>query len=231
MILVIEKEKLNLSEEQQKALTAMTPKDRIYLICKKGDTIPVEIIPIISKINAKLEIVQISDENSLFEKGFMYGALSGNAGKEKVVILSEEKAPVSLDPNCIWNEGFGVAKPKRKPAQATKTTKGALTPTEQEIPKASEEKKPAEAPETGKRTRKSQKAAELFATEEYLSVAGLIGDKKAAFVNCILDASDGEIGYKMLLDVNFGRENGDKIWEATNQSFPDLRKMAKKERP
>ena len=114
MILVIEKEKLNFSDAQKDALLSMTAKDQIYLVTKKGDTIPVEIIPVISRIAAKLEIKQLSDENSAFEKGFLYGSLSRSEVKEKVVILSVEKAPASLDENCAWNEGFAAEKPKRK---------------------------------------------------------------------------------------------------------------------
>ncbi|MBR6478715.1 MAG: hypothetical protein IKS85_09740 [Lachnospiraceae bacterium] len=189
MILVIEKEKLDFSKAQTDALLTLTSKDQIYLVTKKGDTIPVEIIPIISKINAKLEIKQLSDENSLFEKGFLYGALSRSGGKDKVVILSSQKAPETLDANCSWNEGFGVPAPVRAKKSAAK---------------------------------------DLFSTAAFRSVSALVGDKRDAFRNCLISASDGEIGFKMLLDVNFGREEGDKIWEKTKDHFEELQKLAQK---
>ena len=213
MILVIEKERLDFSEAQKQALLGMTAKDQIYLVTKKGDTIPVEIIPVINRISAKLEIKQLSEGNSLFEKGFLYGTLSRSGGKEKVVILSEEKAPEGLDANCVWNEGFGSVKPRKKTS-----------------PKKSEDKemdggKPLPVKENVKKAgRKAVK--DLFATPEFLAVADLVGDKREAFKNCLNTASEGEIGYKMLLDVNFGREAGDKIWEKTKGRFDALRKLS-----
>lgn len=209
MILVIEKERLDFSEAQKQALLAMTAKDQIYLVTKKGDTIPVEIIPVINQISARLEIKQLSEGNSLFEKGFLYGTLSRSGGKEKVVILSEEKAPEGLDANCVWNEGFGAAKPKKKalPKKADDAKKETVMPAVAGKPRAKAVK-------------------DLFATPEFLAVADLVGDKREAFKNCLATASEGEIGYRMLLDVNFGREAGDKIWEKTKGRFDALRKLS-----
>lgn len=225
MILVIEKEKLDFSEAQRQALLAMTAKDQIYLVTRKGDTIPVEIIPVINKISARLEIRQLSDQNSLFEKGFLYGSLSKSAGKDKVVILSTEKAPEGLDPNCAWNEGFGADRPKKKAAQPKKA---AEKPDAAPAEAAPAGKAPAPTSEPQKRERKKQ-AKSLFETKEYLSVAEIIGDKKEAFRDCLLTASDSEIGYKMLLQVNFGREAGEKAWELTKNSYATLKGLAQKQ--
>ena len=227
MILVIEKEKLDFSEAQKQALLALTVKDQIYLVTKKGDTIPVEIIPVINQIHAKLEIKQLSERNSLFEKGFLYGTLSKSAGKDKVVILSAEEAPEGLDGNCVWNEGFGAAKPKKKKS-ATKTEK--LEGTISEKAGTAMTKQTATKAEAAvKRSAGRKKApADLFETTEYLSAASLIGDKKEQFRDCLASSSDGEIGYKMLLDVNFGRETGDRIWELTKGGYDMLRKLARK---
>lgn len=237
MILVIEKEKLNFSDAQQAALLSLTAKDQIYLVTKKGDTIPVEIIPVISKIAAKLEIKQLSDENSMFEKGFLYGSLSRSAGKEKVVILSEEKAPANLDENCAWNEGFAVEKSKRK---KTSSAKKSETPRndldgQMNLPLMEENKAPVKAttppPEEATKRQRSKKTQEpsvtdFFSHPSIVAIMPLVGGKKEDLKYCVADSSDAVIGYKYKLQLSFGQD-GLKIWEKTYEKYDALKKLAK----
>ena len=219
MIVVIEMEILSKFQEgQMNELLALTAKDQIYLITREDGVLPVSMLPMLTKINAKLEVKTLPKNDSGFEKGFLYGSLSKSAGKEKVVILSGETAPSSLDENCAWNEGFGV-KPKRKPAKAQKA---AAPETAQ---KASE---PAmKASEPAKKASESAKktpADGLFSAPALSGCKDLLKGKEAVFRNVLSDASDSEIGYKMLLTLNFGKD-GEVIWEQTHKQFKQLRKL------
>ena len=219
MIVVIEMEILSTFQEgQMNELLALTAKDQIYLITREGGVLPVSMLPMLTKINAKLEVKTLSTSDSGFEKGFLYGSLSKSAGKEKVVILSGETAPSSLDENCAWNEGFGV-KPRRKPAKVQK----AVAP--EDVQKASEPSK--QAPETTKKTSNPAKKAPadgLFSAPALSGCKELFKGKEDIFRNVLSDASDSEIGYKMLLTLNFGKD-GEIIWEQTHKQFKQLRKL------
>lgn len=227
MILVIEMEILaKFNEEQMKELLCLTAKDQIFLITKEDGVLPVSMLPKLTKINAKLEVKTLPKGDSGFEKGFLYGSLSRAAGKDRVVILSEETAPASLTENCAWNEGFGI-KPRKK--TATKAPKAS-----ENAPLAKES--PESAPSPVRKTRKAAESKAESGEKEVLatglfdvpSVKGcldLIGDKKEVFRKCLSDASDAEIGYKMLLGLNFGKD-GDIIWEKTKGQFKKLRKFS-----
>ena len=228
MILVIEMEMLaRFQEEQMKELLSLTAKDQIFLITREGGVLPVSMLPMLTKISAKMEVKTLSKGDSGFEKGFLYGALSRSAGKDRVVILSEEAAPASLPENCAWNEGFGI-RPRKKTAARTQktaavdaTTEGAKSETVA-APAKKTRKAPADAKaEPGD---KELAAAGLFDAPSVKGCLDLIGDKRETFRKCLSDASDAEIGYKMLLGLNFG-EDGNAIWEKTRGQFKKLRKL------
>lgn len=227
MILVIEMEMLaKFQEDQMKELLSLTAKDQIFLITREGGVLPVSMLPMLTKISAKMEVKTLSKGDSGFEKGFLYGSLSRSAGKDRVVILSEEAAPASLPENCAWNEGFGIMPRKKTAARSQKAA----------AVNATEEAKSETIAAPAKKTRKAQADAKGESGEKELTAAGLfdapsvkgcldlIGDKRETFRKCLSDASDAEIGYKMLLGLNFG-EDGNAIWEKTRGQFKKLRKL------
>ena len=116
MILIVEMEVFaKFQEAQMNEVLSLTGKDVIYLVTKEGGVLPVSMLPALTKINAKVEIITLSKQDSGFEKGFIYGSIAGNAIKDKVVILSDEPSPATLGGNIVWNEGFGVKPKKRSP--------------------------------------------------------------------------------------------------------------------
>ncbi len=238
MILVMEMEKLlAFTDEQRELLTTLTAKDQIYLITKTGDTLPVTLIPIINKINAKMEICNLSDANSAFSKGFLYGMLSSSSAKEKVVFFSSEAAPENLSPNCSWNEGFADVKPKRKKSASAKKTEAqpATKPAESAKP---EEKKEdfqltltdiiQEKTEKKPRTRKSSapECEDLFSHPVIRAVLPLVGEEKDALRKCLAESSDAIVGYKYMLQLRF-KGNSQNIWEKTYEKYDELKKLAK----
>ena len=238
MILVMEMEKLiSFTDEQREMLTTLTTKDQIYLITKTGDTLPVDLIPIINKISAKMEIRNLSDANSAFSKGFLYGALSSSSAKEKVVFFSSETAPENLSPNCSWNEGFADIKVKKKRTPSAKKNETPANAKPEESGKT--EEKPAdfqltltdlitEKPEKKPRTKKTSEPeiTDLFSHPAIKAILPLIGDEKEALRKCIADSSDDTVGYKYMLQLRF-KENGQAIWEKTFDKYDALKKLAK----
>ena len=224
MVLVIEMNILaKFQEAQMKELLALTAKDQIYLITKEDDVLPVSMLPMLTKISAKLDIRTLSKNDSGFEKGFLYGSLSNSAGKEKVVILSSESAPLSIADNCTWNEGFGIkAKHKvlRSQKEAGTETAGQVT----ESPLPVKKGRNSTGKKTDDQADKKPAAGGLFSAPVLADCLDMISGKEETFEKCLADASDSEIGYKMLLGLNFGTD-GDKIWEATHNQFKQLRKM------
>ena len=206
MVLVIEMDVLSkFQEAQMQELLSLTAKDQIYLITREDGVLPVSMRPLFTKISAKLEVKTLPKGDSGFAKGFLYGSLSKSAGKDKVIILSGENAPAMLDENCSWNEGFGM-KPKRKAAKPQKAdnNNGAKKPAASEAP--------------------SPAVSKLFSSPAIAGCADLIKGKEETFQKCLADASDADIGYKMLLGLNFGTD-GDLIWEQTHKQFKQLRKL------
>lgn len=213
MVLVIEMDVLSkFQEAQMQELLSLTAKDQIYLITREDGVLPVSMLPLFTKISAKLEVKTLPKGDFGFAKGFLYGSLSKSAGKDKVIILSDENAPATLDENCSWNEGFGM-KPKRKAARIPKAE-----PSNAAKASSDAAKKPTVTAEP------SASASKLFSSPAVAGCAELIKGKEETFRKCLADASDAEIGYKMLLGLNFGTE-GDLIWEQTRKHFKQLRKL------
>ena len=205
MILVIENEILSdFTDAQRQELLSLKENDRIYLITKLGDTVPVDVLPFITRIKAKLEIKKLSGNDSAFEKGFLYGSLAGSSSKDKVIILSAEGAPSGLAENCSWNEGFGM-KPKKKVTRAAK-------PAEKKAPAGPADNSPASPDQ------------KLLSSPLLADCLELLSGKEKAFRECLSEASDPEIGYRMLLGLKLG-ENGEKVWELTHKKFEKLRKL------
>lgn len=232
MIYIIEMEKIHdFSETQHKALLDLTPKDQIYLIAKTGDSLPIDMVPIISKIKARLEIRKLSEKNTAFEKGFLYGTLTRSSDKEKVCIFSVENAPSCLEENCSWNEGI-LKKTKRKSSPAHGTADMAIAQNSDKTPLES-------SPQAKSRPRKNAKTSlghapeisstssafdKLFHHPSMAEVLPLIEGKHDTFLQCLTEASDSEIGYKVRLEMNFA-VSGTKIWELTHTNFNKLRKL------
>lgn len=229
MILVIEMDKLlSFTEEQRNCLTTLTAKDQIYLIAKDEDTLPIALVPVINKINAKMEIRNLSDANSSFGKGFLYGTLSSPATKDKVIFFSSEEAPQNLSPNCLWNEGFADVKPKKKRTPSAKKADGPS-----EAAKADDKQDGFQLtltdiiPEKKTRAKKSDgDAKDLFSHPSVKAALTLIGDGKDAFRKCLSDSSDAIVGYKYMLQLHF-KDNGLSIWEKTYEKYDALKKLAK----
>ena len=222
MVLVIEMNVLaKFQEAQMKELLSLTAKDQIYLITKEDDVLPVSMLPILTKISAKLEIRTLSKNDTGFEKGFLYGSLSHSAGKEKVVILSSEPAPLSLADNCAWNEDFGIKARRR----VSKSQMEAGSETVSQLPETAVKKtRKVAGTKNADQEDKKLTASGIFDPPVLAGCREMISGKEETFKKCLADASDSEIGYKMLLGLNFGTD-GDKIWEATHKQFKQLRKM------
>ena len=224
MLAIMEMKKLfEFTDLQHKALMELNAKDRVVLIANPADSLPVDMIPVVSQIKARLEICKLPSNGSPFEKGFLYGSLALSAGKEPVIILSEEPKPANLPANCSWNEGFGLKPKKRTTAKQAET--GA----------------PAEKPSTVKKE-KTVKPAERALSEGQMVLQWDNGDSKVLsspllaealplikgneekFMKCLTECSDGEIGYKTMLETYLGKPGGE-IWELTHKQFKKLRKL------
>ena len=231
MIVVIEMDILaKFQETQLKQLLSLSSKDQIYLIAKEGGVVPASMIPLFTQISAKLEVKTLPNKDSGFEKGFLFGSLSKTSGKEKVVILSGETKPAILDENCSWNEGFGMSKTARKRTAKPKRqdTVPPVPSPEQVLSAPKAETGSAASTEGRKKTGITKKAAttslDLFSHPALADCISLIIGKEDAFKKCLTEASDSEIGYKMLLGLHFGSD-GDTIWEKTHKEFKKLRKL------
>ena len=231
MILVIEMDILaKFQDAQLKELLSLSSKDQIYLIAREGGVVPASMIPLFTQISAKLEVKTLPNKDSGFEKGFLFGSLSKASGKEKVVILSGEARPAILDDNCSWNEGFGMSKTARKRTAKPKgTVADTAVPSPEQVPAAPKEEKNAAAPVKNRKGAGSAKKpaatlVDLFSHPAVSECINLIIGKEDTFKKCLTEASDSEIGYKMLLGLHFGAD-GDTIWEKTHKEFKKLRKL------
>lgn len=207
MLAIIDMKKLfEFTQTQYAALLELTAKDRIILIASPGDSLPVDMIPVISQIKAKLEICKLAKDNDPFERGFLYGSLSQSSGKDPVIVISDEKAPASLPANCSWNDGLGI-KPKKKSASPERKQGKAASP----------------SPEI--KTAKTSKTTDLLDSPLLAEVLPLIKGNEDKFRRCLSESSDGEIGYPMILNLYFG-EDGNKIFELTRKNYKKLRKLS-----
>ena len=227
MILVIEMDILaKFQDAQLKELLSLSSKDQIYLIAREGGVVPASMIPLFTQISAKLEVKTLPNKDSGFEKGFLFGSLSKASAKEKVVILSGETRPAILDENCSWNEGFGMPKTARKRSAKPKGKEtDPAVPSPEQVPSAQKVETADTAPAKSRKGAGSAKKPAATLSHPALSECiNLIIGKEDAFKKCLTEASDSEIGYKMLLGLHFGAD-GDTIWEKTHKEFKKLRKL------
>ncbi|MBO4847024.1 MAG: hypothetical protein J5525_12140 [Lachnospiraceae bacterium] len=94
------------------------------------------------------------------------------------------------------------------------------TPAPEDMPAASENKKEkAEDAAPAPKRRKSKDIPSIIKAEEI--------DK---WTEVITKASDSEIGYKTLLELNFGKDRGHEIWDKTHMTFDQLKGIIRKRR-
>lgn len=114
----------------------------------------------------------------------------------------------------------------------TQTTKRAPKPRKQAEEKEdtfmnppAKEADPEPAAEPPKKTRAGKKDKLTTTVSSFVNP-----EESEKFIDILAKASDAEIGYKTLLEINFGKERGTAIWKKTSKNFDQLKAMAKSKR-